>query len=247
MQLQSQHREEESGYTQPSSVSLSKNRSRMRRDITERMGKRWDKIEEDITQRLQTILEKKHYLIRSSPQVLALTEMILAGEKATDCMRFLRLRDPERFAKERISDAALLKQIQRFKENVVVALESDESGNVSTDRLEMYARVMGRHVDIHKMMEKVILYQEWRLNLLLRDEERICEAADKAAKSNDANAQRMWRMRLKAMKTVGKELTLYVDFLMSYGVFKVLSQQSPSYEQQQFMHEGIGYLRKYLP
>lgn len=235
-----QHESLKSDLQKPRSNTLSKNKSRMRKDIEERIGKRWKEVEDDLNSRIQNMTERRHWLIRSSPQMLAVAEMILAQEKPMKIVRFLRTKDAQRFG-DNISDDALLRQVLRFKEEVVSALESEEGSDVSMNKLDFYARLSGKHVDIHAMMTKLVLFQESQLYIVL-DEEKERTYAWMKDKSDEKAKRKMDR----AWKNAGRELDRYWKFLMSLAMYELLNQRCSS-EQHEYMHEVMKYSRGYLP
>lgn len=240
VQLELEQKQLESDLQKPHSTSLSKKKWKARKDIEERIGKRWREVEDDLDTRIQNAMERRHWLIRSSPQMLAVAEMILAGEKPMTIVRFLREKDSERFG-ENISDDALLRQVLRFKEEVLVALEGEEGDDVSTSRLDFYARLPGKeHVDIHAMMVKMVLFQESRLSAAwVREND--CFHAWMRNKGDRREEKKM----VKAQKECAKELDQYWKFLMSLATYEIVSQPCSS-EQFESMRQVMKYQRGYL-
>lgn len=220
---------------------ISKKRHLLRKGIEEEMGQHWNEVEEALSARLQTLAERRHWLIRSSPQMLAVAEMILAQEKSMTIVRFLRTKDPERFA-DHITDAALLGQVLRFKEEVISTLEAEEGDDVSTNRLDFYARLSGKeHVDVQGMMTKLVLYQESRLCTSL-EKQNVC-TYDWMRNTKDRKAERQMQ---KAWKEGSKELDRYWKFLMSLAAYELMNQPC-SAEQREYMHEVMKYSRGSFP
>ncbi len=239
-QLELQHEDQKSDLQKPRSNTLSKNKSRMRKDIEERIGKRWREVEDDLNSRIQNMTERRHWLIRSSPQMLAVAEMILAQEKPMKIVRFLRMKDTQRFGAN-ISDDALLRQVLRFKEEVVSALENEEGDDISMSRLDFYARLSGKHVDIHAMMTKLILFQESRLCMVLEKENECTHAWMR----NKVDGKAEKRMQ-KAWKEGGKELDLYWKLLMSLALYEAMSGRM-NQEEHAHLHQIIRTNREYFP
>lgn len=207
------------------------------------MGERWSKIEERFTQRIQEAEKRKCLRIRSSPQMIAVAEMILAGEKAMDICRFLRIHDPELFS-AKVSDDALLKQVLRFKEFVTEALEEGEEDEFPTSRLDFYARLRGKHLDVKSMLRKLVLYQETRLDLALKEEGQQLRASAKLSSTSDGKVAEQ-EMK-KIFSTGSEQLGLYWKFLMSYAIYEAL-ERAVSHESRTDIHQIWRANRQYFP
>jgi hypothetical protein len=220
---------------------ITKRRRILRKGIEEEMGREWNEVEESLEKRLQKVTERRHGLIRSSPQMIAVAEMILSHRKPMEIVKFLRKHDSMRFG-EQITDAALLGQVLRFKEEVISALESEDGEDVSTSILDFYARLSGKqHVDIHAMMVKLVLFQETRLCAAYeREQERT------HAWMRDKSDKKAERKMYKAWKEGSKELDQYWKFLMSLATYELMGQRD-SAERREHMHEVMKFSRGYLP
>lgn len=186
----------------------------MRKTIEEEMGEHWKAIEEKLSRRIQEATARRHWLIRSSPQMIAVAEMILGQQPEMEIVRFLRKHDPQTFG-ENVTDVALLQQVLRFKRDVVSALESETDGDFSTNILDFYARLSGKHVDCHAAIIKIVLFQESRLCKALTEENALRE--EWCSHRDDMKAKRKLD---RAWKKSTKELERYWKFLMSLAHYE---------------------------
>ena len=182
------------------------------------MGARWGTIEAKLTRQILKTAQQRGRLIRSSPQMIPVAEMILGQKHEMEIVRFLRKHDPQRFG-ENINDDALLQQVLRFKKDVVYALESEADDNFSTNVLDFYARLSGKHLDCKAEIVKVVLFQETRLCKALVEENIFREAW--YSQRDDTRAKRQFD---KAWKKSTKELERYVKFLMSLGSYELAAK-----------------------
>ncbi len=194
---------------------ISRKKAQMRKNIEEDIGEHWETIEEKLTKQLLETAQQRGRLIRSSPQMIAVAEKILGQEPEMEIVRFLRKHDTQRFG-DNISDDALLQQVIRFKKDVVLALESEADDDFSTNVIDFYARLSGKHVDCHAMIIKVVLFQESRLCKALIEENALREAW--YSRRDDAKAKGQFD---KAFKKSTNELERYWKFLMSLANYEV--------------------------
>lgn len=209
--------------TKPLRRNRRKKQSLMRRSIEEEMGERWGAIEERLTRQILQTAKERGRLIRSSPLMISVAEMILGHKPEMEIVRFLRKHDTQRFG-DNINDDALLQQVLRFKKDVVYALESETDDDFSTSVLDFYARLLGKHVDAHAMISKVVLFQESRLCKALVEENISREAW--YSQRDDTRAKRQFD---KAWKKSTKELERYMKFLLSLGSYELTAENRHSY------------------
>ncbi len=217
---------------------VSRKRRKLRRDIEETMGEEWEHLESKVRGEIQEQMAKRHLLLRSSPKLIPVVEMILAGETAKNIRSFLRRKDPERFSPALISDNTLLQQIIRFKDEVMAGM-SGENEEFSTT-LDLYARFSGKHFDPMVMLKKIILVQEARTSEALEKESLALNALETLPPEKRA------RKFAAISRIASKEIESLQKMIMSYVIYELMNKPA-THEQKAFVHSLLRAFRNHLP
>jgi len=208
----------------PSPRAVNNYRSRYRRSVEERFGKTWKTLGVELKEFLGSMPRERHSRINASPQRMAVMEMILADHGLPRIGRFLRRSDPERFSDEQIGNGALRKELQRFRDDLII-IASQNSEDAPTPFHDLYRRLPDGSLDIEKQMIRVVLMQEARLGRALRDENRKPRGL---------------------LRSTSREFQAYSRFLMSYAVYHLL-QQPCGERQKEWIHQMMMVWRRNIP
>lgn len=228
------------GIKEPKRSNLARNTKRQRKKIEEELGEKWSKTEEKVYNMIMEDMGNRHSLIRSSPQCMAVAEMVLARESMKDIVSFLRS-DPYRFSETKISTSALRQQIIRFQKEVFEVL--DECNEEGFNPIDFYGRLGGGRLrDPIAMMNRVLALQEHRLCIAIMEEDR----AKHVLQFLDPTSEDYQKKYAEVTKDATRELELYMKILSCVSAYSFL--QEPDQNVQRWMRTEVSKeFRAYMP
>lgn len=231
------------GIKEPKRSNLARNTKRQRRKIEEELGEKWNKTEEKLYNTIMESMGNRHSLIRSSPQCMAVAEMLLAKETLKDVMFFLREKDPYRFSETKISTSALQKQIIRFSTEVIDVLDGCNEEEEGFNPIDFYARLRGGEMSNPiAMMDRVLALQEHRLCIALWEEDR----AKHVLRLLDPTSEEYQEKYREVTDNTTRELELYMKILSCIAAYSLL--QEPDQNVQRWMRTEVSKeFRAYMP